>query len=110
MADEELAKSERAALSAHMEHCSQCNAMYAVFSNLSEIIGQVTDLCFRIARDVGDALGRQLHRCAQKLLGGAGARRVHEQHERAALLVGARTPCRRGLRRRCDLRGKGHAA
>lgn len=40
MADEELAKSERAALSAHMEHCSQCNAMYAVFSNLSEIIGQ----------------------------------------------------------------------
>ena len=40
MADEELTKSERAALSAHMEHCSQCNAMYAVFSNLSEIIGQ----------------------------------------------------------------------
>ena len=43
MADEELAKSERAALSAHMEHCSQCNAMYAVFSNLSEIIGQDTE-------------------------------------------------------------------
>ena len=42
MADEELAKSERAALSAHMEHCSQCNTMYAVFSNLSEIIGQDT--------------------------------------------------------------------
>lgn len=40
MADEELTKSERTALSAHMEHCSQCNAMYAVFSNLSEIIGQ----------------------------------------------------------------------
>lgn len=40
MTDEELTKSERAALSAHMEHCSQCNAMYAVFSNLSEIIGQ----------------------------------------------------------------------
>ena len=43
MADEELAKSERAALSAHMEHCSQCNTMYAVFSNLSEIIGQDTE-------------------------------------------------------------------
>lgn len=43
MADEELTKSERAALSAHMEHCSQCNAMYAVFSNLSEIIGQDTE-------------------------------------------------------------------
>ena len=40
LADEELTKSERAALSAHMAHCSQCNAMYAVFSNLSDIIGQ----------------------------------------------------------------------
>ena len=42
MADEELSKDERLALSAHMEHCSQCNAMYAVFSQLSEIIGQDT--------------------------------------------------------------------
>ena len=43
MADEELSKDERLALSAHMEHCSQCNAMYAVFSQLSEIIGQDTE-------------------------------------------------------------------
>ena len=40
MTDDELTKSERAALSAHIEHCSQCSAMYAVFSDLSEIIGQ----------------------------------------------------------------------
>lgn len=42
MADEELAKSERAALSAHMEHCSQCTPCTR-FSNLSEIIGQDTE-------------------------------------------------------------------
>lgn len=38
LVDGELSREEHAALMAHMESCSSCNAMYAVFHDLSDIL------------------------------------------------------------------------
>ena len=39
LVDGELNKNEYAALKEHMENCSDCSAMYAIFASLSDIIG-----------------------------------------------------------------------
>jgi len=39
LVDGELNKNEYAALKKHMENCSDCSAMYAVFASLSDVIG-----------------------------------------------------------------------
>ena len=39
LVDGQLNKSEYAALKEHMDNCSDCSAMYAVFASLSDIIG-----------------------------------------------------------------------
>ena len=40
LVDGELSRDERAALMEHMKSCSACNAMYAVFHDLSEILSE----------------------------------------------------------------------
>ena len=43
LVDGEVNRDEYAALMAHMKDCSRCNAMYAVFHDLSEILGEETE-------------------------------------------------------------------